>query len=68
MRYDYVYSVSMTPTDDTYLYDVYRFDGEHVEGVTLTLSDVRRMYPTCMNEGEALIWLNANAARAFSSE
>lgn len=40
---EYVYSVSMTATDSTYVYDVYRFDGDSVDVRTVDLAEVVRM-------------------------
>ena len=39
----YVYSVSMTATDATYVYDVYRFDGDTVDVRTVDWAEVVRM-------------------------
>ena len=39
----YVYSVSMTATDETYVYDVYRFDGDAVDVRTVDWAEVVRM-------------------------
>lgn len=40
---EYVYSVSMTATDETYVYDVYRFDGDSVDVRSVDWSEVARM-------------------------
>ena len=39
----FIYSVSMTATESTYVYDVYRFDGDEVDVRTVYLADVMRM-------------------------
>lgn len=39
----YIYSVSMTATESTYVYDVYRFDGDEVDVRTVDLAEVMRM-------------------------
>ena len=39
----YIYSVSMTATDTTYIYDVYRFDGDSVDVRTVDWAEVVRM-------------------------
>lgn len=38
-----IYSVSMTATDETYVYDVYRFDGDSVDVRTIDFAEVVRM-------------------------
>ena len=38
-----IYSVSMTATDDTYVYEVYRFDGDKVDVRSVDLAGVVRM-------------------------
>ena len=40
---EYVYSVSMTATDETYVYDVYRFDGDSVDVRSVDWAEVVRM-------------------------
>lgn len=62
-----MFSVSMSATDSTYEFDVHMFDGRSVTTRTLTLDDVRRLYPTAMNEQDALAWVAANMELAFES-
>ena len=59
MEYDVV-GVAMSATRDTYEYDVMAFDGMVLTTRTYTLADVRKMYPTCRNEVDALAWVNAH--------
>ena len=40
---EYIYSVSMTATDDTYVYEVYRFDGNKVDVRSVDWAGVVRM-------------------------
>lgn len=39
----YIYSVSMTATESTYVYDVYRFDGDSVDVRSVDWAEVVRM-------------------------
>lgn len=39
----YIYSVSMNATESTYVYDVYRFDGNEVDVRSIDLAGVVRM-------------------------
>ena len=39
----FIYSVSMTATESTYVYDVYRFDGDSVDVRTIDFAEVVRM-------------------------
>ena len=55
-----VVGVAMSATEDTYEYDVMSFDGLVLSVRTYTLSDVRKMYPTCRDEVDALAWVNAH--------
>ena len=60
-----MYSVSMCATSDTYVYGIYRFDGEHVRLAELSLSEVRELNGGVRNNADALVWLNANAGEVF---
>lgn len=58
----YVYSVSMTATESTYVYDVYRFDGNKVDVRTVDWAEVVRMASedgsTVRTPQDALAYLN----------
>ena len=66
---DYVYSVSMTVTDETYVYDVYRFDGDSVDVRSVDWAEVVRM---ASDDGsqvrtpqDALAYLNENGGELY---
>lgn len=60
-----MYSVSVFANEDTYVFDVYRYDGLTLDTLTYTFEQVRDMYPGARNGGDALSWLNANARNLF---
>lgn len=67
---EYVYSVSMTATDETYVYDVYRFDGDSVDVRTVDWAEVVRM---AREEGsqvrtpqDALTYLNQQGSALYA--
>ena len=64
---DYIYSVSMCATIDTYVYGIYRFDGNHVRFGELTFGELAKIHPRLRNNADALVWLNANAADVFDA-
>lgn len=64
---DYIYSVSMCATIDTYVYGIYRFDGVHVRFGELTFGELAEIHPGLRNNAGALVWLNANAADVFDA-
>lgn len=59
----YIYSVSMTATDKTYMYDVYRFDGDSVDVRSVDFAEVVRMASEDVSQvrtpQDALSYLNA---------
>lgn len=64
---DYIYSVSMCATIDTYVYGIYRFDGSHVRFGEITFGKLAKIHPGLRNYADALVWLNANAADVFDT-
>lgn len=64
---DYIYSVSMCATIDTYVYGIYRFDGSHVRFGELTFGELAKIHSGLRNNADALVWLNANAAEVFDA-
>lgn len=66
---EYVYSVSMTATDETYVYDVYRFDGDSVDVRTVDWAEVVRMASEdgsrVRTPQDALAYLNENGDRLY---
>lgn len=66
---EYVYSVSMTATDETYVYDVYRFDGDSVDVRSVDWAEVVRMASEdgaqVRTPQDALSYLNENGGRLY---
>lgn len=64
---EYLYSISMCATSDTYVYGIYRFDGSHVRFGEITFGELSEIHPGLRNNADALVWLNANAADVFDA-
>ena len=65
----YIYSVSMTATESTYVYDVYRFDGDSVDVRSVDLAEVVRMAnedgSQVRTPQDALAYLNEKGGRLY---
>ena len=65
----YIYSVSMTATESTYVYDVYRFDGDSVDVRSVDWAEVVRMASEDGSQvrtpQDALAYLNENGGRLY---
>lgn len=65
----YIYSVSMTATESTYVYDVYRFDGDSVDVRSVDWAEVVRMASEDGSQvrtpQDALAYLNENGDRLY---
>ena len=65
---DYIYSVAMTATDETYIYEIYRFGIDKVGMVEVELGELIGRYPSVRNNVDALVFVNEHAADFFGEE
>ena len=65
---DYIYSVAMTATDETYIYEIYRFDGDKVDTAEVELGELIGRYPSVRNNVDALVFVNEHAAEFFEED